>query len=347
MSSLRRVCIVATAAPVVVFAACVDLGNLSTPPAGDGGGIEVEGEGGPPEAKCAAGQKSCAGGCVPNDLPEYGCAAASCERCSVPFADKVICESGKCAVGTCQSGRGSCDGNKANGCEADLTLATTCGSCTTSCPVAARFCNAGQCVKDCAPLTACGDQCVDLAKNATHCGSCEISCPGANNATGVCIDSKCAIKCAVGFGDCDGNPANGCEPLQPYYVDGDNDGVGGGTKVGEACTAPAGNSLVPGDCLDANDKVKPGQTTFFAIGYTNASGKLSYDYDCNGTEQREPTKPAGDCSTCRVGDYVTVSRANAPPNADYHCGSGQTIAACSGSSSCSATSSASSGLACR
>jgi hypothetical protein len=184
---------------------------------------------------------------------------------------------------------------------------------------------------------------------STHCGSCGVTCPDAPNATGKCVDGKCQLECAVGFDQCDGNLANGCEPLRPFYVDADGDGVGGGAKVGEACTAPQGNSLVAGDCLDSNDKVKPGQSTFFATGYTNASGKLSYDYDCNGIEEREPTKPVGDCAMCRTGDYVSVLRPQPPPNADLHCGSTSRIGSCGSSGSGMACDLASTamGLACR
>jgi hypothetical protein len=347
MSSLRRVCIVASATPLVVLS-CVDLGGLANEngsDAGPDGAADADAsETGPAEPKCPPGEKSCAGGCVPTNLPEYGCAAESCERCGLPFVENQICDNGKCSVGTCQVGRGDCDGKNDNGCESDLATAATCGSCKSACPVDNPLCGAGQCVKDCtAGAQQCGTQCVDLRTSATNCGGCGIPCPAANNATGTCVDSKCTLKCNNGFGDCDGVLANGCEALKPYYADGDGDGFGAGAKKGEACTAPAGSSLVLGDCLDTNEKVKPGQASFFFTGYTNAAGKLSYDYDCNGSEVTEPTRPVGDCNTCRVGDYVIVSRGAAPVNPNFYCGSTTMISGCSGSCSLTSTS----GMGCR
>src|SRR5262249_51499487 len=42
------------------------------------------------------------------------------------------------------------------------------------------------------------------------CGSCGHACSSKNGAPS-CDQGKCAIACADVFGDCDGNPANGCE----------------------------------------------------------------------------------------------------------------------------------------
>jgi hypothetical protein len=344
MSSLRRVCIVASAAPVVLAAACVELEGLTSNDATDAG---PEGDAGPPSAtKCPPGEKSCAGGCVPANLPEYGCSADSCERCALPFADMQICDNGKCAVGTCRQGRGDCDGKNENGCESDLATAMTCGSCKSACPVDNPLCGAGQCVKSCAVGSAqCGTSCVDVKTSATNCGVCGNICPPLKNATGVCADGKCTASCNTGFGDCDGDPANGCESLKPYYADKDNDGFGAGAKTGEACTAPPGNSLALGDCLDTNDKVKPGQSLFIFTGYTNATGRLSYDFDCNGIEEKDPTKPGGNCTVCKSGDYLPVApQANRAPNANEYCGSTARINDCS--NSCSLAPSAS-GLGCR
>src|SRR5207245_11033446 len=64
----------------------------------------------------------------------------------------VACPAGSgCAAGSCAclAGRGDCDGNPANGCEADLTTdANNCGVCGASCFGAA--CNAGTCCYSCA-----------------------------------------------------------------------------------------------------------------------------------------------------------------------------------------------------
>lgn len=75
------------------------------------------------------------------------------------------------------------------------------------------------------------------------------------------------------------------------YPDADGDGFGAGTGV-QRCTgaggaAPPGYSLSNTDCCATDANAYPGQTRFFSA--TNACG--SYDYNCNGTADRE--FPAG------------------------------------------------------
>jgi hypothetical protein len=73
----------------------------------------------------------------------------------------------------CPAGRGDCDGDPSNGCE------------------------------------------VDLQTSLEHCGACgTVAAPtscGAVNGTAACTAGTCQIACANGFGNCDGNAANGCE----------------------------------------------------------------------------------------------------------------------------------------
>jgi len=348
MAVLRRTCLAASAAPLVLVA-CTDLSGLASesPEAdagADAGERPIDPDAGGPAALCPAGHKECAGGCVPLDDPDYGCAADTCERCSVSNAATTICEAGKCAVGTCRSGFASCDGNKQNGCEADLGSSATCGSCTAACPASTPYCTPeGQCVIDCGALTLCGTKCVDLKTSATNCGACGKACAGAANASPKCAAGACGIECNPGFGDCGGSAGGGggCTALKPYYADKDKDGFGAGAKVGEACTAPAGHSQALGDCLDTNDKVRPGQTAYFTAGYTSASGQISYDYDCNGSEQLALGVTTGSCEACRAGDYVSAVRPNAPPGANVYCGSGSRIASCSATASSTASNPAS------
>jgi hypothetical protein len=44
-----------------------------------------------------------------------------------------------------------------------------------------------------------------------NCGDCGNVCPGAANSQPVCLDSTCGLVCDAGRGDCDADPANGCE----------------------------------------------------------------------------------------------------------------------------------------
>jgi hypothetical protein len=37
------------------------------------------------------------------------------------------------------------------------------------------------------------------------------ACPAAGNAAPTCASGMCGFTCNAGYGDCDGNPGNGCE----------------------------------------------------------------------------------------------------------------------------------------
>ncbi|MDW8246014.1 MAG: hypothetical protein RMJ84_05520, partial [Sandaracinaceae bacterium] len=52
---------------------------------------------------------------------------------------------------------------------------------------------------------------VDTNTNPMHCGGCNRVCSG-GNANWSCRDGACRIEsCMAGYGDCDGDPTNGCE----------------------------------------------------------------------------------------------------------------------------------------
>ena len=101
---------------------------------------------------CPAGFKDC------NNNPADGCETpintiANCgscgKSCSFPNAS-ALCSGGSCALGTCNSGFGNCDGNSANGCESALNSVTSCGACGVACTGAER-CLGGSCQVPCTP----------------------------------------------------------------------------------------------------------------------------------------------------------------------------------------------------
>jgi hypothetical protein len=51
----------------------------------------------------------------------------------------------------------------------------------------------------------------DTRSAPTHCGACGRACPTAAHATATCAAGVCGTRCSAGFGDCDGDPATGCE----------------------------------------------------------------------------------------------------------------------------------------
>ncbi len=319
MGNPRLLAALGVAAPVAVIA-CASLEGLQggTEPA-DAGPVEPGFDAAPlpvtdanveAAAKtCPSGEKICQSACVPELDPKTGC-RAGCEPCEVPAnAAGAICrQDGTCGL-KCAGASADCDRARANGCEVDLLDPKNCGAdCDTrrECGGALPLCavvpgGAPTCVASCPQgQTQCGGSCVTLATSLSHCGSCNAPCVGAPNLVATCAAGACTKRCAEGYGDCDGNPANGCEPLVPTWVDGDGDGFGG-RQDEPVCPGkvPAGRTTKGGDCDDTNRNVRPGQIEFFASGYTRVNGTISYDYDCNGVE--ETNSGRGDYQGCRVG----------------------------------------------
>jgi hypothetical protein len=126
-----------------------------------------------------------------------------------------------CFKVTCPPHFADCNGLAADGCEADLESAASCGACGVACalPHATPSCDAGACAvgscdlgfADCDGNPANGCE-TDLSSTAS-CGSCGLSC-ALPNAVVTCAAGSCKIAgCNAGSFDCDGNPQNGCEPL--------------------------------------------------------------------------------------------------------------------------------------
>lgn len=107
-----------------------------------------------------------------------------------------------CTGGCCQNGSCVSNGSSNNG--ACGTGGTTCQACTGG-----KTCQNGQC--QCPGGTiSCGSSCVNSNTDKNNCGSCGNVC-NASNGTSACINGSCAITCSSGYGNCDGNVANGCE----------------------------------------------------------------------------------------------------------------------------------------
>jgi hypothetical protein len=197
----------------------VDDGGDSGSPVDDGGdgGSGSQGDAavdaGPPPPpyvcpSCPAGTRNC-GACVSTataDDPNYGCSTTSCTPCNTgPESSYVTqtCKAGACAIGACPPGRADCDGDPANGCEADLLTAATCGSCGNKCG-AGQLCESGSCVTatTCpSPTTDCSGGCRDLNSDPEACNSCTNPCPSVGG-TPTCTNGTCDIICAAGFYAC-------------------------------------------------------------------------------------------------------------------------------------------------
>ncbi|MFO0653073.1 MAG: hypothetical protein U0326_43040 [Polyangiales bacterium] len=140
------------------------------------------------------------------------------------------------------------------GCAATQTDARHCGGCGRACRLAGvetAVCVSGVCaVSRCATGRGdcdgeASDGCeVDLMTSLDHCGACGRACRAAN-AAAACVAGACRVgACDAGFGDCDGDPANGCEVN--LRVDPMHCGACSATGASRAC--PAGQVCSAGAC---------------------------------------------------------------------------------------------------
>ena len=149
-------------------------------------------------APCQGGWKCCQSVCS-NPTSDSN----NCGGCGIPCslganALATSCAASLCKVNVCAMGFGDCDRAAANGCE--VTFATAAVSSGAP-PVGAMVPNCGACGTNCS---------ADMGKQVST-----VKCSGGACAVGVC---------ATGYGDCDGNYANGCEakckmPFQTWTDD--------------------------------------------------------------------------------------------------------------------------------
>ena len=170
---------------------------------------------------CGAGLATCPPGatCATNTTNDVNNCGGCGTKCT--FANAAAsCVSSTCTMGACTAGSGNCDGSAANGCEVNLkTDANNCNACGTKCTFANASatcgngacamgaCNAGFADCDGNPANGCE---INLKTDVNNCNACNTKC-STSGGTPTCTNGSCGIGCAAGFGDCDSNPANGCE----------------------------------------------------------------------------------------------------------------------------------------
>ncbi len=261
---------------------------------------------------CSTGGACCAGACatLATDTHNCGTCGTSCTAANVATP---TCTAGACTIpaGACASGYSDCDHMAANGCEANTaTDPANCGACAHACPVgsnATASCAAGTCGLTCAGgYGDCNHMATDgceatLAMDANNCGACGHMCPVLANATATCAMGTCGSTCAPGFGDCDGNPANGCET----NLNTTGTACGSCTNVCNVANATA--SCTAGTC--GVGTCNPG--------FANCDGLSSNGCETNATT----TTNCGTCGTvCGVGTVCAAGTTGA-----YTC-----ISVCSG-----------------
>ncbi len=238
-------------------------------------------------SKCPAGTGECDGDPKTVCETNLGTDAKNCgfcgNACSLPNAG-AACSTGQCEITSCDSGFDDCDGKPANGCETNLGLSVAnCGGCGKACTNAhgQTTCKASACVPTCsAGYGDCDGDASNGCETSTdtdplNCGACGNAC-SSTNGTASCVSGKCAIACKAGWGDCDGDPSNGCETQ-----------LDTNTNCG-ACGVGCNPSNGTGSCAT-------GACTVVACsaGYADCDGKAG-----NGCEVNIGTDPAN-CGSCK------------------------------------------------
>jgi hypothetical protein len=170
---------------------------------------------------CSVGETCCNSQCVDTATDDAHCGA--CGRPCAPPNAAARCAGGACSIRACVTGYADCNGQLADGCEADLPRdSANCGRCGNACPTlphaATVACVMGRCgfacdaaFGDCDGMAANGCE-TDLRASVEHCNACGNRCvPRPNGAAAQCVASACGVRCDANFGDCDGDLTNGCE----------------------------------------------------------------------------------------------------------------------------------------
>lgn len=216
---------------------------------------------------CPGSQVNCDGTCVdPISDPRHCGATAGCG--AVAGTPGEACINGQvCSEGACASSCSVTNTNCSGSCVDTNTNPVHCGNCATACALAnvmTDACVNGACAVaacgagfgDCDGVAANGCETVTTASDINNCGGCGLRCQYAN-AGAQCNAGTCArTGCDLGFADCDGDPANGCEV--DTRADNGNCGTclnacGGGQvcSVG-ACATTCGGGMTncSGGCFD-------------------------------------------------------------------------------------------------
>ncbi len=175
------------------------------------------------QCRCGGAGSDCSGAqtnfCCDTECVNLNTDERYCGDCATACDPNEECQTGQCRCG----GSGpNCTGATTNYCCGTecVNLNTDerfCGDCGTSCDTN-ESCESGQCRcggtgSDCSGAQTdfcCGTQCVNLRTSIGNCGACGNTCTNAHGTT-ACSSAVCSPSCSSGWGDCDGDPDDGCE----------------------------------------------------------------------------------------------------------------------------------------
>ncbi len=173
---------------------------------------------------CTGSKADCDGlasnGCevdLSNDTNNCGKCGTACSASNAT----VACVSSACTISGCSTNFADCNKQYTDGCEANLKSdPSNCGGCGNACSNTngTASCNQGLCAITCnAGYDDCNsdvtDGCETRLNTVSNCGACGATCTNPHGST-TCSTSGgavCKPTCASGWGDCNGNPADGCE----------------------------------------------------------------------------------------------------------------------------------------
>ncbi len=257
---------------------------------------------------CDSGLDDCDGNSATGCETEVSDDVAHCGGCDSACSNEhgtTTCSDGDCSP-ICAQGFDDCDGDRRNGCEADLGSALSdCGACGEVCRGANALvaCSDGVCqletckagFEDCDGRADNGCE-ADLS-SAETCGSCQSRCND-NGGSASCVDGECGIECDADRADCSLGLLNGCETETNVSV----------LHCGEcdnACPTPVGAAAA---CLAGVCGESPCKTPLADC--NNDYGRPNGD-GCETTVTSDPIH----CGGCGIECYY--------PNAQGRCAEGQ------------------------
>ncbi len=255
---------------------------------GHGGTCTPIAEGDDPDAECTGTHQMCVGACDGSGACAYPGSSAVC-------GDAYCHDTENSQVVPRCNGTGDCI-EVAHGCGL-FDCVVSMAACLTTCA------NHAECIDG----AYCDETVCHLAKdNATPCDqSYECSsgyCEQTSNQK-RCCNTLCPspMDCVTGECLCQGVECPVGESCVPWYRDLDQDGFGDPASMIMGCenTPPKDVNSKDyvrnmDDCYDLNPSARPGQTAWFQVD----RGDGSFDYDCNGMNQKEYNDTLSDAATC-------------------------------------------------
>lgn len=284
------------------------------------------------QGKCVCDSNSCPSGCCSEDnqcqtpsATACGTGGEPCVKCSLANAT-ASCSGGECAVASCSSGYGDCNGDGSDGCEVYLLGidVNNCGTCRNKCDRPANanegICKNGKCgyghcnsgYDDCNGNASDGCEVYLLGKDVNNCGKCKTTCNLAH-ANSACSSGECVIEsCARNYCNSDNDDSTGCEVFA-LGNDPNNCGMCKNTcKLDHASSSCSSGKCVINYCTGVFDNCNPNDSDGCE---TNLAGNIDNCGTCGNkcdppiAGQEHPR--VGTCSggSCRCPDSWSMNTA--------------------------------------